>query len=75
LKASRLIKFTSSLSQRRPAFNHSFVETRKVGPGIDRLDLNSEGFQLLVHRFSDRLHGMLARGICGNRRDSEESNN
>src|ERR1700723_3070995 len=42
-------------------FNHSLVETRKVRSWINCLDLNSKRFQLLVHRFRDRLHRMLAR--------------
>src|ERR1700723_1994931 len=55
-------------------FHYSFVETGKVGSGIDRLDLDSEGLQLFVHRFSYRLHGVFARGICGNWRDAEKPN-
>ena len=42
-------------------FDHGLVEAGQEWPWIDRLDLNAERPQFVLHRFCDRLHGVL----CG----------
>lgn len=51
---------------------HRLVETGEIGSGVDRLHLNSEGFELGLHRLGNRLHGMFCCSICRESRRAQE---
>ena len=49
-------------------FDHGLVEAGQEWPWIDRLYLNAERAQFVLHRFCDRLHGVLCGRIGADHR-------
>ena len=53
--------------------DHCLIEACQIRPRIDRLYLNAERPHLVLHSFSDRLHGMLSGRVHANHRRTHHS--